>query len=156
MSVLRFSHAPDVPQKLVEKITSPSGHAPHIDDIVCIVKRWLADEEVAQCVTVLPHYIRQRLPSQVPETTEPRTPSGKVGNKWRALAADFEEQNNTPFYSRASRYLRQLADGTLAVGKAPAPLPWHSRRGNDTLQHALVGDIPHELLASVPLRATWA
>ena len=107
-------------------------------------------------MTVLPSYIRNRLPSQIPETTEPKTRSVKAHKKWWDLADAFERQYNNPIYNRATRYLRELAAGNLAVGKVPSPLPWHGRRGVDVLQHALVGEIPDELLASVPLRATWA
>ena len=146
----------DVPLKFIDSIIVPRNHDPDPDDVICLVKQGIADKEITQALTVMPHFARARLPTRIPETIEARKPTGPRGVKWKQLADKFEEQSPGRIYARAGRYLRDLADGRCAVGKTPEPMPWHSCLGPPNLQGVLAGIVPDEIMQSVPLRARWS
>ena len=86
----------------------------------------------------------------------PHAHGGAKGAKWKKLAEKFIEQNPNPIYGRAATYLRALADGKCAEGKAPEALPWHVNGQGRNFQGMLMGDMQTELLPAAQFRARWA
>ncbi len=142
-----------MPTKFAAATQAPRRYAPHDDDVVCLVKQRISGETV-QALTVAPHNILERMPTNIPTLMEARKPTGEKGKQWLKFADRFLAQNPYPEFVRAGRYLRSLAAGTTAHGKTAVDMPWHSSVGGDSLRGVLIPDMP-DLALSVPLRARW-
>jgi hypothetical protein len=83
-------------------ITQPRTHTAHADDIVCLVKQHIADDDVKQVLVVMPHDCRLKLRSQVPNDIEPRNKmAANMVKNWKGLAEKIAQHYPNPNYARA-------------------------------------------------------
>ena len=150
---------PDTPASLLNQIRCPPGHLPQQNDVVCVLKRAISDSEPSQHpVTIMGGNLHTRLRSPIPQTFDPRVPTGKKGDAWHSLADKFiEQEHHNPNAARGAAYLRALADNKCAEGKTPTPLPWHCERGLVAfLSGGVSPEFQRQVLPVMPFRATWS
>ena len=97
---------------------------PHPLDIVCAVKRYASDSQVAQPpVLVVPRGRFSRLPSVLPVGVRPRNPA-KHARKWLDLAEELLRSLGNQSAKHTADYLISLALGQRGLDPPP-PLPFH-------------------------------
>lgn len=115
---------PDLPANVT--VTGGGRFAPHPLDVVCICKRWAADQAPCQSPNLVIPYQRIDRLRDLPCAVRPRNPP-KHPLRWLELASSLLNIIGSDSAGRTSRYLIDLALGRVGLGEAPQPMPLHSQ-----------------------------